>query len=50
MHQLNLLQKYIRKLQALEFAGLVGVGAAAMELKYPNMCSAANLIFEKKYF
>ncbi len=38
------------KLQALEFAGLVGVGAAAMELKYPNMCSAANLIFEKKVF
>lgn len=38
------------KLQALEFAGLVGVGAAAMELKFPNMCSAANLIFEKKVF
>ena len=38
------------KLQALEFSGLVGVGAAAMELKYPNMCSAANLIFEKKVF
>ncbi|MFY7734093.1 MAG: glycosyltransferase [Bacteroidia bacterium] len=38
------------KLQALEFAGLVGVGAAAMESKYPNMCSAANLIFEKKVF
>ena len=38
------------KLQALEFAGLVGVGAAAMELKYPNMCSAANLIFEKAVF
>jgi cellulose synthase/poly-beta-1,6-N-acetylglucosamine synthase-like glycosyltransferase len=38
------------KLQALEFAGLVGVGAAAMELKNPNMCSAANLIFEKKVF
>jgi cellulose synthase/poly-beta-1,6-N-acetylglucosamine synthase-like glycosyltransferase len=38
------------KLQALEFAGLVGVGAAAMELKNPNMCSAANLIFEKQVF
>jgi cellulose synthase/poly-beta-1,6-N-acetylglucosamine synthase-like glycosyltransferase len=37
-------------MQALEFAGLVGVGAAAMELKYPNMCSASNLIFEKKVF
>jgi cellulose synthase/poly-beta-1,6-N-acetylglucosamine synthase-like glycosyltransferase len=38
------------KLQALEFSGLVGVGASAMELKFPNMCSAANLIFEKKVF
>lgn len=38
------------KLQALEFAGLVGIGAAAIELKNPNMCSAANLIFEKRVF
>ena len=38
------------KMQALEFAGLVGIGAASMELKNPNMCSAANLIFEKKAF
>jgi len=38
------------EMQALEFAGLVGVGAAAMELKYPNMCSASNLILEKKVF
>ena len=38
------------KLQALEFAGLVGIGAAAIELKNPNMCSAANLIFEKQVF
>lgn len=38
------------EIQSLEFAGLVGVGAAAMELKNPNMCSAANLIFDKKVF
>ena len=38
------------KLQALEFAGLVGIGAAAIELKNPNMCSAANLIFEIQVF
>lgn len=38
------------KLQALEFAGLVGIGAAAIELKNPNMCSAANLIFERQVF
>lgn len=42
--------KLFEKLQALEFAGLVGIGAAAIELKNPNMCSAANLIFEKQVF
>jgi len=38
------------KIQELEFAGLLGIGAAAIELKYPNMCSAANLVFEKSAF
>lgn len=38
------------KMQALEFAGLVGIGGASMELKNPNMCSAANLVFEKNVF
>lgn len=38
------------KIQSLEFAGLVGIGGAAIRLKNPNMCSAANLIFEKKLF
>lgn len=38
------------KMQALEFAGLVGIGASSIELKNPNMCSAANLIFEKLAF
>jgi cellulose synthase/poly-beta-1,6-N-acetylglucosamine synthase-like glycosyltransferase len=37
-------------IQALEFAGLVGIGAAAIRLNNPNMCSAANLIFEKQTF
>jgi len=37
-------------LQSLEFSGLVGIGAAAIQLKQPNMCSAANLIFEKNVF
>lgn len=36
--------------QALEFMGLVGIGAAAIQLKNPNMCSAANLIFRKEAF
>lgn len=38
------------KIQSLEFAGLVAIGAAAIRLRNPNMCSAANLIFEKKVF
>jgi len=38
------------KIQSLEFAGLVAIGGAAIELKNPNMCSAANLVFEKKVF
>lgn len=36
--------------QVLEFAGLVGIGAAAIALKNPNMCSAANLYFTKTAF
>jgi cellulose synthase/poly-beta-1,6-N-acetylglucosamine synthase-like glycosyltransferase len=36
--------------QALEFAGLVAIGGAAIHLRNPNMCSAANLIFERKVF
>jgi cellulose synthase/poly-beta-1,6-N-acetylglucosamine synthase-like glycosyltransferase len=38
------------KIQSLEFAGLVGIGGAAIRLKNPNMCSAANLIFTKEAF
>ncbi len=38
------------KIQAMEFAGLVGIGASAIAMKNPNMCSAANLVFEKKVF
>lgn len=38
------------KIQSLEFAGLVGIGGAAIEMQKPNMCSAANLIFEKNVF
>ena len=37
-------------LQALEFMGLVGIGGAAIRLKNPNMCSAANLAFKKEVF
>ncbi|MFY8021778.1 MAG: glycosyltransferase [Bacteroidia bacterium] len=37
-------------LQALEFMGLVGIGGAAIRIKNPNMCSAANLAFKKDVF
>jgi glycosyltransferase involved in cell wall biosynthesis len=37
-------------IQALEFSGLVGIGGAAIRLKKPNMCSAANLAFKKEVF
>jgi cellulose synthase/poly-beta-1,6-N-acetylglucosamine synthase-like glycosyltransferase len=37
-------------IQALEFCGLVGIGGAAIRLKKPNMCSAANLAFTKDVF
>ena len=43
-------ENIFQKIQALEFAGLVGIGAAAIQLKNPNMCSAANLLFEKSVF
>lgn len=38
------------KMQLLEFAALVAIGGAAIRLRNPNMCSAANLIFEKQLF
>lgn len=36
--------------QSLEFAGLIGIGAAAIKQGSPNMCNGANLAFEKKAF
>ena len=43
-------ENIFEKIQSLEFAGLVGIGASAIQLQNPNMCSAANLIFEKDVF
>jgi len=43
-------ENVFEEIQALEFAGLVGIGGAAIRLKNPNMCSAANLIFKKDVF
>lgn len=37
-------------MQAMEFAGLVAIGGAAIRLKNPNLCSAANLLIRKDVF
>jgi len=36
--------------QLLEFMGLVGIGAASLALKSPNMCNGANLVYKKDAF
>ena len=38
------------RLQALEFASLIGSGIAMAALKYPVMCNGANLAFRKSVF
>ncbi|MCU0441010.1 MAG: glycosyltransferase [Bacteroidia bacterium] len=38
------------QIQALEFAGLVAIGGAAIALNNPNMCSASNLFFTAQSF
>lgn len=36
--------------QALEFTGLIAIGAAAIRQNRPNMCNGANLLFRKEAF
>jgi cellulose synthase/poly-beta-1,6-N-acetylglucosamine synthase-like glycosyltransferase len=43
-------QTVFEKIQALEFAGLVAIGGAAIELNNPNMCSGSNLVVSKQAF
>lgn len=38
------------KLQALDFAGLIGVTASSIEKSAPVMCNGANLVFRRKAF
>lgn len=40
----------LENLQALEFMGLIGIGAASMANKAPNMCNGANLAYRKDIF
>ena len=42
--------KIFENIQAMEFAGLIGVGASSISLGYPNICNGANLAFRKKAF
>lgn len=37
-------------LQTIEFASLIGTGAASIHAKMPNMCNGANLAFTKEAF
>lgn len=37
-------------LQTVEFASLIGSGAASMSAGYPSMCNGANLAYEKDIF
>lgn len=40
----------VEKLQTIEFASLIGTGAASLTLGMPNMCNGANLSFRKEAF
>jgi poly-beta-1,6-N-acetyl-D-glucosamine synthase len=41
---------FFAKLQLVEFAALIGVGAGSIQLGQPNMCNGANVAYEKKSF
>jgi poly-beta-1,6-N-acetyl-D-glucosamine synthase len=41
---------FFEKLQTIEFASLIGTGAASLYLNKPNMCNGANLAFLKQVY
>lgn len=43
-------QSLFEKLQTIEFASLVGTGAALLHAGQPGMCNAANMAFSKKAY
>ncbi|MEK6479919.1 glycosyltransferase [Catalinimonas sp. 4WD22] len=43
-------KSFFEKLQMVEFASLIGAGAASLEAGQPNMCNGANLAFIKNAF
>lgn len=46
----NSFSNFLLHIQQLEFAGLVGIGGAALQLGIPNMCNGANLAYKKEVF
>lgn len=40
----------LQQFQEIEFAALIGTGAASLQLGFPNMCNGANLAFKKEAF
>jgi cellulose synthase/poly-beta-1,6-N-acetylglucosamine synthase-like glycosyltransferase len=44
------IQSMFEALQALEFASLIGSGAACIRLKSPTMCNGANIAYPKTVF
>lgn len=46
----NTFTNFFLNIQQLEFAGLVGIGGAALQLKFPNMCNGANMAYRKEIF
>lgn len=43
-------QTFLGRMQALEFAGLAGVGAGALGAHDPNMCNSASLAYPRAVF
>jgi len=43
-------QSFFSKLQAMEFASLIGSGVATLTYGFPTMCNGANLAFRKSAF
>ncbi len=43
-------KKLFQRLQTIEFASLIGTGAACMQAGQPNMCNGANLAFTKEAY
>lgn len=43
-------KKLFHRLQVIEFASLIGTGAACMQAGQPNMCNGANLAYSKEAY